>query len=449
MSIAERIVLGQELPPGRFVGDQFIPGEDLEAQAQVQAAAAALPLDPAEETRLRSELEAAQSGLWRARSMGDKAHWRGRIREINAQLAGGVEERATAKWLKQRAKQGKGEFVLEEFYRALPYLPGWQIEEDVPVDATVNENDFDAYLQEIKPEGLRIYVYSDGNHYVVQHAAIYNTPPAEHPKVLADLELLREQTHRGLSLNPKDMVGSLWATRVGPVEEQEGFRSVGWEFHVSKPVRTRTTGVRITAPNGVAETFTNLGDRVWTWSYKHGLHTSAAAMLSEAERAVPAPRQQATSDARTCPVCFRTVERVGNRRGMAQHGYSFPHHAYRQNDACEGSGYLAWEVSPKGTQDYIPRLYAALAEHKADVEAGPPKVFTYLQGRGEKAVIVSVREGEAGYSQLAERWIRGHEFKISQLESTNFPGIPWYEAAVAGWKPAAHRTGGPPFFFGA
>lgn len=414
-AIAERLPPGSE--SGIVLADHAIPPVDAGAVLALPA------LDPEVERGLLHEKDRLQGklGRWSGVSMGEQARARARIREINAVLQGGQQERDQAAWLKKRATGALGEFdpdVFEALIRA-GLLPGWQIRR-VVAGRRVNGNYwpdevFGKHGGVFFPEGGEARAYNSAQRAQTEYAAL-------RAKILGPLPV------------PEDGVPGALYGEVGPLVSTGDPNT--FKFKLEHAIE----GIRLTAPDGESKDVPlPPTPAIWKWVYSKGLAQTAVATLPEAERRVPPPRQVAKVTDRTCPICFQRVGLLANGT-IALHGYAFPGHQYRLGHGCPGGQEDPWEVSPEATKRYTGALRGALQhaqEHLRQIVAQPPDSYLLIVGKeadGQpkyQRVMVGSKEHELAYARDVQTTLH----TVQSLQSPDFPGIPWYEYAVQAWKP--------------
>lgn len=140
----------------------------------------------------------------------------------------------------------------------------------------------------------------------------------------------------------------------------------------------------------------------------------------------------------TCPVCEGNFKRNGT--GLVHHGYTRPGTGFIHGD-CFAVGYLPWELSPQGAQDYVAQaLKPHLDDSKTylnDLKNGEVKklfktVSKYINGMCEKQTVsVTREENEFEFEQLLRSAIYNAEREVRWGEET----LARFETRIANWKP--------------
>lgn len=373
------------------------------------------------EQDLLREKERLQGKLrrWSGVSMGEQAKARVRIREINAILQGGQEERDRAVWLKKRATETLGEFdpnVFEDTVQA-GLLPGWQIRR-VVAGRRVNGNYWPDEV--FGPRGGVFYPEGGG-------AQAYHN----HQRAQAEYAALREKILGPLPVPEDGVPGALYG-EVGPLVGA-GDPST-FKFKLEHAIE----GIRLTAPDGESKDAPlPPTPALWKWAYSKGLAQTAAATLPEAERQIPPPRAIARATDRTCPICFQRVGLLANGT-IALHGYAFPEHRFRLGHGCPGGQENPWEVSPEATRRYIGLLKGTLERTRAALArtlAHPPDSYLVKLSKQPDAQPERVLKGSVEYTAAHKAMLLNLNTTIFQLTGDTLGSIPWYEYAVANWAP--------------
>jgi hypothetical protein len=164
----------------------------------------------------------------------------------------------------------------------------------------------------------------------------------------------------------------------------------GFQFQTTK-TRNTVTEVKITSPMGevltiVKEpnyrriTYYKLGS--WLKSIGIDLVVSASAALGmdtpDVEKKLKDLYVRDLTNTGTCPVCEGNFKRNGT--GLVHHGYTRPGDGMQHGD-CFAVGYLPWELSPIGAQDYLAQaLRPTLAREEAYLERlNTGKVTSFLR----------------------------------------------------------------------
>lgn len=128
----------------------------------------------------------------------------------------------------------------------------------------------------------------------------------------------------------------------------------------------------------------------------------------------------------TCPICSKNIKLTDGGR-LVHHGYTVEYHAYQ--GGCFGVGHLPWEVSPKGSEEYVSSLEVYLAditEEYNDWKAeGIDKVFSE---RAKKYLA----PGDEGFQEAVDRLLRDREYQIKNLTST----LDWFKDRIKNWTPS-------------
>jgi hypothetical protein len=419
-------------PVAPLVEEQFTPRELVPA-----AAASDRPVASGPSPERRAELLAEKQRLeivvnsYRT-TFGEKSQARGRIREINAELAGNADEKELAAWLKARAAKRMGTFdpaLTAAVFRFL--ASGWGVEAATttipyPVAWT---------------EGKWRYVYRrDG---IAEQARVV-TPDAKGRPDVADPE-----------------PGAVYVA--APFQPHDAHYD-----RVPSPVLVGVPAWAFRAPDGATFTLPDRrgerrrdpisGDAFYKWAYEHGLAAEAARALPAAEAAVPrAATVQEGLDRGTCPVCFGSHALAPKQRHVLDHAYTRP--GYGENvQPCAGAEWPAYEASSAGTEAFLRGLHAHrealerwLRELAAGRRADGPLVFTVqvyvLDAHGKR-----IREEHERRRQLFGEWavkaekvgpddprwpaVRAQTTRQAEAELREVRrAIPFYEAAVRLWKP--------------
>lgn len=418
------------------------------------------PLSPEEEAELQRRLAEARVKLSGRIPMGAKTALRREIKEILAQLRGGVDERALATWMRQRVKWGKGKTngVFAAGFRA---LPGWTVRETTML-VPVRDSDVLLTREERRQ-------FSDAGTFLTDRSdAIYVVGGRGSKGPFTELvDLIKARLHEGKPPEEPE-VGSIYVPNLTERSSLEIANHFEFHFPLLRPVHLGVDALHITAPDGKdawvpePENEHRSRDSFWSWAYEHGLATSAAEVLPGIEAKVPKARS--TKDSRstgTCPVCFRNLGFQGIR--IAHHGFRFPDHRFRMGASCPGTGFLPWEESASGTQAFVVLLlqrvqncingfrtllrdkwaltalfkgtyeqYLAFIEAEnlpPDDQIKAPNRWTKVRAR------LHIPATSRLWPNLAKRFVQSYLEQARRLYSTDLMSIAWYRAAISDWKP--------------
>jgi hypothetical protein len=230
---------------------------------------------------------------------------------------------------------------------------------------------------------------------------------------------------------------------------------LGFTFQVTK-TRNTVTEVKITSPLGHETltitkqpnyrriTFYELSG--WLKKFGFDLVETASVRLDmdtpEVERKLKDLYVRDLTNTGTCPVCEGNFKRNGT--GLVHHGYTRPGDGMQHGD-CFAVGYLPWELSPQGAQDYLqvclrPHLDGAKA-HLIVLQSGEVKKFFKqvrdpMAGPGvwnaPKITVEVTRESDAyEFESILKSKIYETERDIAWTERE----ITRFETRIANWKP--------------
>ena len=127
----------------------------------------------------------------------------------------------------------------------------------------------------------------------------------------------------------------------------------------------------------------------------------------------------------TCPVCGKNVKLEGGR--LVHHGYTVQYQAFQ--GGCFGVGHEAWEVSPKGAQDYASGLEVYLVDITEEYDSWKAEGIDKVFSERTKKYLVKV---DQGYQEAVDRLLRDREYQIKNLTST----LEWFREKIANWTPS-------------
>ena len=462
-----------EVTDTEIVTEQFTPVRVVAFDVdQARAAAAADTLSPARRAELIAKRAEAQDDLkYGGRlSMGQQTELRSMIRAINAELAGNANQKAAAKWLAARAKKSpSGEFDPAVVAAAFKFLPGWKIKETSTLAHIIDYNDEDLLHYTL---GIRRRVDAGLLYEKVGPSGRYS--PSQWfvefpPTVSADTVVVVPLVKRRAATD-HPVVGAVYsATPPVPFDWGE-VHSRDKSSKIIQLLTAPAVGVRawtVTAPTGEGFTVRDKPQRaasagleapgLYKWSYTQGLDKAAAAVVGEAEAAIPADAGTETAWARNlCQICFRAhaltpsgklVDHAHRRRGW---GYNV--------NPCPGSKALSYALACDLTDDYASSLTRQLAFYRARVarlvsgveDDGSGIVFTItvytLDANGRK-----IKEPDAGRAAqygpyvVEDRrvppgdplWLKVRDAETAKAREhiqQIVKSIPFYRAAVRLWR---------------
>lgn len=332
-----------EVTDTEIVTEQFTPERVVAFDVDQARAAATDTLSPERRAELIVKRDKAQDDLrYKRLNYGQQSDLRSLIRAINAELAGNEAAKDVVKWLKARAKKGLGSFDIDTVRAALPYLPGWSVAEAVaPFLAGMHYAD--------TGKGWRWY-YS--NAWRRDEMAKYRLVPAGKD---------------GKPIIPADAVpgaGVIYISE-GPIFSDDETGMVRFRY----PTGVGTVW-RFTAPSGEQK---DIGqhpdagaDGLYKWAYTQGLDKAAAAVVGEAEAAVPADAATENAWARNlCQICFRAHALTPSGK-LVDHAHRRPGWGYNVNP-CPGSKSLSYALACDLTDDYARTLLVQLYYWRADI----------------------------------------------------------------------------------
>jgi hypothetical protein len=133
----------------------------------------------------------------------------------------------------------------------------------------------------------------------------------------------------------------------------------------------------------------------------------------------------------TCPVCFRNIKlKYGE---MVDHGFKVPWGYGGRQGNCFGVGKEPFEVSPKGTEQYIKMMHSQIAADEQvvdDMKSGRIEKLPNPRSRDRRRPDM-VQLGDEGYDYALKVAVSQVESGIRSLKRT----IPDYEKKVANWAP--------------
>lgn len=248
---------------------------------------------------------------------------------------------------------------------------------------------------------------------------------------------------RELLLKLRKNATSAW----GPKQYVEAFTALGFEVQTHKQGRS-ITAVTFTAPNGAFHRIEKRPDyrvivfyTLSSWLKEAGYDvvamSSAALGLDtpDVERAKKDLYERDLTNTGTCPVCGGNFKRDGT--GIGHHGFKRPGDGMLHG-ACFAVGYLPWELSPIGAQEYIT---LALEPTKARAEkrlemltTGQITEFMELPPSWKTNALPETITKELD----PERFARKLALEIVQTEryiAMLNADIKHFRAKVAGWAP--------------
>jgi hypothetical protein len=441
----------------------------IEAIIASAARAPTVELSPERRAALRAEREEL---TWKRR----KSYAEGaRLREINAELAGNMDQKEVVRWLKARARKLAGGFDPDVVVGAFRFLPGWRIEETdtfypvtyatsdavsrwlsaqvgrsvahLRVESSLYPRWFDIRVDAWRDPATRATVPADieGLAVLVDHVRVVgaDTKGKLTLPVTADAgTLYTAQMQRGASENALSLRGIVLGVR-------------GWTF-------TAPDGASFTLPEKPHEAHDAIdGGAVYKWAYAHGLDVQAEAAIPTAEAAVPLARADGAEywSRNLCQVCFRAHALTPLRGVLVDHGHRRPGWGYNVQP-CRGSGVVSYAASATTTAleaevmvrtlHNLQAEYAALAAGGADV-VFDVKVYTRTpEGRKVRETDEERRRRYGEWRIHDERVDRTHPLwttvrqtqmqqtarSIRGLQST----IPFFRSAVRQWGPWAQDT---------
>ena len=369
------------MQPSELVEEQFAAPEPSPIEAII-AGAQAGATGPSPERRVallaeRERMQEIANGY--RRTFGEKAQARGRIKEINAELAGNTDQKEAAKWIKARSRSLGGAFdadVVAAAFRFLP--PGWSIEETsafYPITAS-NTDAVDLWIGAILGRRVVLDVRDEWERkgwFTITAREWHNYSTKQ-----------MEPADTGALMALKDRVRVVAADRKGkailPAAAEAGVlytaeRTQG-DAHLS--LYRIVLGVRgwtVTAPDGASFTLPEKplgrgeaipGDTLFKWAFGHGLAEQATAAVARAEAAVPAALSIGRDEwARNlCQICFGAWALTPRGNALVDHGHRRPGWGYNV-EPCHGSRHAPYADSCNITAGHTNHLVQQLADKRA------------------------------------------------------------------------------------
>jgi hypothetical protein len=442
----------------------------IEAIIAGAARAPTVELSPERRAALRSERDDLMGK--RRKSYDEGA----RLRAINVELAGNIDQKEAVRWLKARARKLAGSFDPDVVVGAFRFLPGWRIEETVtfyPVTYTTSDA-VSRWITALDGRGISHFDVGPSNQGPRWFDVRVNSwrDPATRAMVPADIAGLARLVDRvrvvGADTKGKPTLpatadtGTLYTAQM-----QRG------ESGIALSLRGIVLGVRgwtFTAPDGASFTLPEKphdahdaidGGAVYRWAYEHGLNAQAEAAIPTAEAAVPLARTGGAEDwsRNLCQVCFRAHALTPLRGVLVDHGHRRPGWGYNVQP-CRGSGVVSYAASATTTAleaEVMVRTlhnlhadYAVLAAGGADV-VFDVKVYTRTPDGWKVRETDEARRRRYGewrtHDERVDRthplWATVRQTQMQQiarsirgLQST----IPFFRSAVRQWGPWAQDT---------
>jgi hypothetical protein len=235
----------------------------------------------------------------------------------------------------------------------------------------------------------------------------------------------------------------------GPKQWAIVLEALGFTVHITKERNsvvafeaTKGQGATVTVkkdPRYRAITFYSLVSDLKAAGYDLVEMSSAALGLDtpEKEKELKELYVRDLTNTGTCPVCSGNFKR--NSPGLVHHGYTRPGTGFIHGD-CFGVGYLPWELSPQGAQDYVAQVLKPHLESSRtylnSLKTGAVVVLfktvsKYINGMHEnQKVAVTREENEYEYEQLLRSAIYNTEREVRWGEET----VARFETSIANWK---------------
>ena len=148
----------------------------------------------------------------------------------------------------------------------------------------------------------------------------------------------------------------------------------------------------------------------------------------------------------SCPVCFQNIKlKPGSNPTMVLHGYERPGHGY-VHGKCKGVGFAPYELSDKGTKNYLELLqrqlqgqqarlktltaddiYEVVSNGKTVAKGDSAWGYTISNEISNTARAVEDTQGSiVTYTKIIDNW------QLRSLPEVGVPHIDWYTAALRG-----------------
>lgn len=245
---------------------------------------------------------------------------------------------------------------------------------------------------------------------------------------------------------PSTDIGVLTVQKVSkPFQDERGrqvIQTIGWSMGVpaykftSKSGSTMVITMTVDYYGRIADPNKTQIPSFWTWAYKNGLKEDAIGVLSvtTAEPKPSKPGARTLDDTGTCPACFRNMKLVNNR--IIRHGWSLQGDRVRggyswHSGPCFGVGYDPWEVSPKGTIDYVATMEKAIPGIEGAIthfNSNPDTIASPFSSFG-KPRAATVR-GTLEYDDAKKYWINHRKAELYTINNV----IKELKSKIAAWK---------------
>jgi len=270
--------------------------------------------------------------------------------------------------LTKAAKGIKGGFTIEALEGAVVAL-GWSIKTQ-PVAVPLNGEQFGSIIH--RSSGLPTKGWNGGQ---TKGEALYNLMTGEEAADL--LPLIQKEVKEVGPSGPSDVeIGAVYVTGLGTGTHEWAQRSMlsatrawlgmqGWTITTSKGDVTFTNKMSYTGR--IEELKDSAPEKVWTFLYKSGLKEAATAFLASfgedvVQNAIKPADPRKLIGTGTCPCCFMNVKMLRTqtimRHGWAVHGnrQRGAYHNSWHSGPCFGVGYQPFELSPKGTEEFLAQV---------------------------------------------------------------------------------------------
>ncbi|MEQ1761612.1 MAG: hypothetical protein ABL984_00570 [Pyrinomonadaceae bacterium] len=247
----------------------------------------------------------------------------------------------------------------------------------------------------------------------------------EDAKQTLNWAVYRDKDLRDLLLNSGDGKGSRASHEGYP-----GISGLYWALpsnvHEVASSAKKYAKLRSTCPPNVQET----ADAFFAfWLPVNELFAVAKTMIVKGRRPstdVDDSEKRTRENTGTCGVCNGNFKR--NDDGfLVNHGYTVEYQAF--HGGCPGIGYLPWELSPKGAEDYSDALDVHLTFLSQELEGwkvnGLPKVW--VEHKREYAY-----PGTPEFAYAFDSLVRDREYQVRQIKSN----IEYYRTRIAAWEEA-------------
>lgn len=254
-------------------------------------------------------------------------------------------------------------------------------------------------------------------------------------------------TTRGLLLKLRKDATSSW----GPKHYAEAFEAIGFRVQIEKTGRS-VAAVVFTSPAGHSYRAEKLSHhKVVTFyglsKWLKDVGVDVVGLASEAlgmdtpdeERRLKELYVRDLTNTGTCPVCEGNFKRNGT--GLVHHGYQRPGDGAIHGD-CFAVGYLPWELSPQGAEDYLklalrPHLDGAKA-HLIVLQGGEITKFfkkERVSGFGSRATYITVEVTRESNPYEFESILKSRIYDCERDIRWTEREIARFEARIAAWKP--------------